>query len=103
MCSPPSAWLFVRGRAFLGAVADPSLFDQIGAHVVGILFAQQVAEALHPGRSQNTAQQNILELGMQSGIELSKVRCGAGAELVAARTLLDEGDFTGVDLRLRRL
>ena len=67
------------------------------------LVAQDVVEAFHAGRCQYSAQQNVLELHVQPGIEGAKIGRSVRTELMAARALLDESHFARIDLRLSRL
>ena len=85
-------------RCFLRAVRDPALIDQIGMDIGDVLVAQDIVEALHARRRERAAQHDVLEGRVQSRIEPAQIGCDAGAERMAAGTLFDEFDFSGIDL-----
>ena len=57
----------------LRAIRLPTLIDQIGVYVIGILFAQQIVEPLHAVRGERTVQHDVLEGRMQIRTQFAQV------------------------------
>src|ERR1700719_2978271 len=75
--------LWMRGGGLLLPVRSPALIDQVCMDIVDVLLAQ-----------------DVLECRMQAIVELAQVRGAARPEHMAARTLRDELELAGIDLRL---
>src|ERR1700722_12163873 len=100
ICYAPPRALWMRGGGLLLPVGSPALIDQVCVDGVDVLLVQDVVESLHPGRREHSLQHDVLECGMQALVELAQVRGAARPEHMAARTLRDELELTGIDLRL---
>src|ERR1700688_4556057 len=92
--------LWMRGGGLLLPIRSPALIDQVCMDIVDVVLAQDVVESLHPGRREHSLQHDVLECRMQAVVELAQVRGAARPEYMAARTLCDELELAGIDLRL---
>src|SRR5271168_4561093 len=74
----------VRGYALLLPVRNPTLFNQIRVHVVGVFVAEQIIEALHTRGREQSPHHDLLEREVQASVESAQVWGAARTQLVTA-------------------